>query len=459
MVGPCRFLSRVTGRSLPALRHPPSSSPLVPMSSTSRRPVFPFGPRRPSLLRRLPPALAALAASAATSYAQGAAPAASPVETPLAKPNASIEGLESLRGLRELGTGRLLVVNGAQLELVDLSTRKREERALTANGPAPRALQGLWRWVDDSLVTIDPLSGRFFIVDGSGNVVREQRVRLPSGPMRGPAGSGGPGGPGGPGGAQGGGITGIRALVSPELALGTGQPPRPQLTGAAAATQAPPRIPIPIVRIRLASATFDTAAQLMPAQAPKPPVMGSGGNYKVYANTSALQPVDTWAPLSDGTVMILRAASYRVDLIGVDGTRVSLGPVPFTPVPVTDDDRKRVMDDNRRTVEEALRNNPRRTSISTIAVEEPSSWPSTHPPFRGDLAPVVDPIDRVWVVTRCEKEAKARCYDVIDRDGQRQGRVRLPDRTLVVGFGAVSIYTLDVQKPDKPVLQRHPLPF
>lgn len=374
-------------------------------------------------------------------------------ETPLAKPNASIEGLEAIRGLRELGTGQLLVVNGAQLEVVDLATRKRTERELKTDGPAPRVLQGLWRWVDDSLVTIDPLAGRFFIVDGSGNVAREQRVRLPSGPMR------GPGGPGGAGGAQGGGISGIRALISPELALGTGQPPRSPLTGAAAATQAPPRVPMPIVRIRLASASFDTAAQLMPAQAPKPPVMGSGGNYKVYANTAALQPVDTWAPLSDGTVMILRAATYRVDLIGVDGTRVSLGPVPFSPVPVTDDDRKRVMDDNKRNVEEALRNNPRRTSISTIAVEEPSSWPSTHPPFRGDLAPVVDPIDRVWVVTRCEKDAKARCYDVIDRDGQRQGRVRLPDRTLVVGFGAVSLYTLDVQKPDKPVLQRHPLPF
>jgi len=417
------------------------------MSSTSPRTLAPIASRHLA-----PILLSALAVTGSSAFAQSTGQPTPVAETPLAKPNASIEGIDALRGLRELGNGKLLVVNGAQLEVLDLATRKREEREVTQSDPKPRVLQGLWRWVDDSLVTIDPLSGRFFIVDGSGNVAREQRVRLPSGPMRGP-------GPGGPGGAQGGGITGIRALVSPELALGTGQPPRSPLSGAAAATQAPPRFPIPIVRIRLASASFDTAAQLMPAQAPKPPVMGSGGNYKVYANTAALQPVDTWAPLSDGTVMILRAATYRVDLIGVDGTRVSLGPVPFTPVPVTDDDRKRVMDDNKRSVEEALRNNPRRTSISTIAVEEPSSWPTTHPPFRGDLAPVVDPIDRVWVVTRCEKDVKARCYDVIDRDGQRQGRVRVPDRTMVVGFGAVSLYTLDVQKPDKPVLQRHPLPF
>jgi hypothetical protein len=400
--------------------------------------------------------LSALVVTGSAAFAQGTGQSIPVAETPLAKPTASIEGIEALRGLRELGNGKLLVVNGAQVEVVDLATRKREEREVSKEGPKPRILQGLWRWVDDSLATLDPLSGRLFIVDGSGTVAREQRVRMPSGPMRGTA---GPGGPGGPGGSQGGGITGIRALISPELALGTGQPPRSPLTGAAAATQAPPRFPIPIVRIRLASASFDTAAQVMPAQAPKPPVMGSGGNYKVYANTSALQPVDTWAPLSDGTVMILRAANYRVDLIGLDGTRVSLGPVPFAPVAVTDDDRKRVMDDNKRTVEEALRNNPRRTSISTIAVEEPSTWPTTHPPFRGDLAPVVDPIDRVWVVTRCEKDVKARCYDVIDRDGQRQGRVRLPDRTMVIGFGAVSLYTLDVQKPDKPVLQRHSLPF
>jgi len=404
-----------------------------------------------------PMLLSALAVTGSAAFAQGTGQPTPVSETPVARPNASIEGLEALRGLRELGNGKLLVVNGAQLELVDLGTRKRDERELTREGPKPRVLQGLWRWVDDSLATLDPLSGRLFIIDGTGTVAREQRVRLPAGPMRGPGGGGPGGGPGG--GSQGGGITGIRALISPELALGTGQPPRSPLTGAAAATQAPPRVPMPIVRIRLATANFDTAAQLMPAQAPKPPVMGSGGNYKVYANTAALQPVDTWAPLSDGTVMILRAATYRVDLIGVDGTRVSLGPVSFTPLPITDDDRKRVMDDNKRSVEEALRNNPRRTSISTIAVEEPSSWPTTHPPFRGDLAPVVDPIDRMWVVTRCEKDARARCYDVIDRDGQRQGRVRLPDRTLVVGFGAVSLYTLDVQKPDKPVLQRHPLPF
>ncbi|MBL0938707.1 MAG: hypothetical protein IBJ03_07420 [Gemmatimonadaceae bacterium] len=363
---------------------------------------------------------------------QVAAAQSTPVpEVEAAKPNATLSGFDQVRNVRELGDGRLLLVDGARLVVADLATKKSEERSLLLDGPEVRALVGLWRWVDDSLVTLDPVAGRMLVLDKTGAMARVVPIR---GSVR----------------------SNVRAVVSPELAFGTLIQQRPPMAPNSATP--PPRMPVPVVRLRLASASFDTAVQIMPAPAPRAPLMNPGGAYTVYASPVGILPVDAWAPLSDGTIMVLRAASYRVDLVGTDGTRASVGPVPYNAVPVTDDDRKRIMDDMRRSTELALRNNPRRTSISTINIEEPKTWPATHPPFRSDATPVVDPIDRVWLSVRCEKSARDTCFDVIDRDGQRLSRVRFPGRTAIVGFGAVSIYTVDLQKPDKPVIQRHALP-
>lgn len=105
-----------------------------------------------------------------------------------------------------------------------------------------------------------------------------------------------------------------------------------------------------------------------------------------------------------------------------------------------------------------IKNEPRRTSILAVAYEEPRSWPATHPPFRGDVAPVVDGLDRVWLMTRCLTDEQSVCYDVIDRNGARVQRYRLPEKSVVVGFGKNTVYVAVEQKSDKSLLQRYTLP-
>jgi hypothetical protein len=197
--------------------------------------------------------------------------------------------------------------------------------------------------------------------------------------------------------------------------------------------------------------------QLMPAQAPRPPATNTMGTFTVYVGTAPLQSVDVWAAYRDGTVAVVRAATYRVEFFAPDGTRSSAEPVPFTPIPVSNADRKRVMDDYKRVGDAALAALPTRTSILAVTYEEPRAWPETHPPFRSDVAPLVDPQDRLWLATRCAKDESALCYDVIDRRGALVERYRLPTKTRVVGFGRDVVYTAFASKSDKDVLQRHPL--
>ena len=86
--------------------------------------------------------------------------------------------------------------------------------------------------------------------------------------------------------------------------------------------------------------------------------------------------------------------------------------------------------------------------------DEPASWPATHPPFRGDLVPLVDLRDRLWLATRCAKEEQSLCYDVIDRTGARVERYRLPPKTSIVGFGKDAAYSF---LESKGIVQRHAL--
>jgi hypothetical protein len=186
-------------------------------------------------------------------------------------------------------------------------------------------------------------------------------------------------------------------------------------------------------------------------------VIEAAGTFQAFVGTGPLQSVDVWAALSDGTVAVVRAASYRVEWFPPIGEHHFTDAVPYTPIPVTKEDKKRVVDVYKALGEAALLANPRRTAFLAVTFEEPSTWPATHPPFRGDIEPQVDPQDRIWLTTRCAKDEQSVCYDVIDRNGARVERYRLPPKTRVVGFGPGVVYTAFEQKSDKDVLQRHPL--
>lgn len=395
----------------------------------------------------------------ATFLATDIAGAQEPVERELPKPSAQLkDGLKTVRSVYELRDGRVLVLDGLAQKLVVADLTRSSVETRMSQGPDDnnfRALGGLWSWPGDSVAAHDLGKARLTILGPDGAFARA----IPVGePMRQGAGPGAPGG-----GATGGGAAAprgpriplLRYLVDSTTAFGTGFPPRVQ----SSATAAPPRVAYPVVRVSLQTLTYDTIVQLMPAQAPKAPVPGSGmSTLTVHVGTTPLQAVDAWTVLRDGTVAVVRASPYRVERIGPDGTRVRSETIPFTPVAVSGNDRKRIVDEYKKGTQTMLQNMPRRPSDQIVLYEEPSSWPTTHPPFRSDIAPLVDPRDRIWVATRCAKDEQALCYDVLTRDGARADRFRLPPRTRVVGFGTEAVYTVNDAKDDRHVLQRHPMP-
>ena len=388
-------------------------------------------------------------------------------ETDFPKASATLkESLKSVRALHELRDGRVLIIDAGAHKVVaaDFASGKVTERMNEGSGDDEyRSLTQLWSWPGDSIASFDGLKGQLVIFDPDG-----KRARV--------LGLGGGGAPGAGMGEAGGGRGGVmmdpsaagrggmgraprsidfRALVGTDMLVGAG--PSARSTQSSPPSAPPPRMPYPLLRLSLRRPRPDTIAQLMPPQAPRAPLTNSVGSFVVYVGTAPLQQVDAWAVLRDGTVAVVRSASYRIDWFAPDGTRSQTDSIPFTPVPVTSSDKKRIVEEYKPVGEAALAALPTRTSILAMTFEEPLAWPAMHPPFRGDMAPLVDARDRIWLATRCATDDQAMCYDVIGRDGVRAQRFRMPPRTIVVGFGRDVVYTAIVQKSDKSILQRHVL--
>ncbi len=366
------------------------------------------------------------------------------------KANATLkDGIKSVRSIREQRDGRVLVAGGGDqpLLLVDFASGKTELRIKTgAEEDQVRSLGPLWVWPGDSTASFDAGKARLMLFGPDGAVARTMGV--------GSALSGVPP-TGAPAGGRGSRIPSMRYLVGTETAIGVGFPARPASPPNPAL--APPRVPYPVVRYSLKTLRFDTIVQLMPAQAPRPPLSpasSNAGTLVVYIGSAPVQSVDVWAAYPDGSVAVVRAATYRIEWFSPDGSRSSTEPVPFTPISVTSGDRKRVVEEFKRTADAALQSNPMRTAILAINYDEPASWPASHPPFRSDIAPLIDTHDRLWLGTRCSKDEQGLCYDVIDRRGARVDRYKLPPRTVIVGFGKDAVYSF---VDAKDVLQRHTL--
>lgn len=142
---------------------------------------------------------------------------------------------------------------------------------------------------------------------------------------------------------------------------------------------------------------------------------------------------DGWVAFPDGAVALVRTHDYRVDWVLADGKRVAGRVIPFTPVKVTDGDKKK-----------RAPNAP-----------EPD-WPDVKPPFAytGVLAGADG---NVWIPRYASADDTRSHYDVIDRRGVVVARVDVPNRGKVVGFGAKSIYVVRLDDDDLQYLQRFPL--
>jgi hypothetical protein len=140
---------------------------------------------------------------------------------------------------------------------------------------------------------------------------------------------------------------------------------------------------------------------------------------------------DDWAVLPDGRVAVVRTREYRLDVSDA-GDRIIPGPrIPYTAIPVTDAERK--------------------------AAQEWAKLPKLKPPFDGPSTWAA-PDSRIWVQrTTAAGDSTAR-YDVLGLNGRLLAKVSLPPRTRVAGFGREAVYLVRKDADDLEHLGRLALP-
>jgi hypothetical protein len=157
---------------------------------------------------------------------------------------------------------------------------------------------------------------------------------------------------------------------------------------------------------------------------------------------------DAWTVGRDGSVVIARAAEYRVDRISPAGTRSIGPPIPYERLPVTEADKKAYKGIQRTSV----RIGGLTTAASPSNAIPEASWPAYKPPFKGDIH--IAPDGLVWIPVSKRAPDDPIVYDLIDASGRRVKRVTFPPRTALVGFGRTSVYTARTDDDDLLYLQR-----
>ncbi len=167
---------------------------------------------------------------------------------------------------------------------------------------------------------------------------------------------------------------------------------------------------------------------------------GGEGQRSVMIRQTPLAPQDAWGVAPDGRVGVARVATNHVEWWGPTG-RVKGPAVPYTPIKVTEGDKKAWAEQAMRGAISMEVNNGRRTTRP--ATRPPSTeglnWPETKPPFAaGGVA--VTPEGELWLLRSRPASDPVPSYDVFDAQGRVVKRVLLPKGTRLVGFGKGTAY-------------------
>jgi hypothetical protein len=216
----------------------------------------------------------------------------------------------------------------------------------------------------------------------------------------------------------------------------------------------------PILRMDFDKRSVDSIAFLK-ISAPKSVMITTGNMMYGRQMVHPLPVSDEWTTLPDGTLAIVRAQDYHVDLIALDGKRVSGPKLPFDWRRITKEDKQAIIDSVKKADAERVAKlpagPPSQFSIpQTNEFVEPSELPDYYPPVRqGQVRADYD--GNLWILPSTSKDAKdgGLLYDVVNREGALIERVQLPkDRTLV-GFGPGGLLYLSwVRAPGKATLER-----
>lgn len=365
-----------------------------------------------------------------------------PVQS-LAKPDAAFDDpFTQVAGVRELRDGSVIVADfrDRTLQLVDFKTGTATKLSREGSGPGEYAYpMGVYPLPGDSTAVYDMGNQRYLVLDPSGKPAGTFRMEE---------------------GGTGGGMMILRPAQGTDARGRLYYSTRGERRGGGPAV-GPPEFSDTgkVIRYDRATKRFDTLGVVL---VPKPKVEVSGGqnNQNVMVRPSPMAPEDAWSVAPDGRVGVARVARDQVEWLLTDGKTVVGPPVPYTPIRVTEADKKAWWEQTARG-RILIENNNGAVRVAPAAGASPPmdpsvQWPASKPPFPANAVKVA-PTGELWLLRSRPADDPNPLYDVFDAQARWVRSVKLPKDTRLVAFGKGVVYLVRRDADDLEYLERYRL--
>ncbi|NIM50195.1 MAG: hypothetical protein GTN62_07630 [Gemmatimonadales bacterium] len=345
----------------------------------------------------------------------------------------------SVRGVRELPDGRVLVADGMGQALVvlDLATGKADTIGRPGQGPEEyRQPDGLFPLPGDSTLLVDLGNGRLTVLGPDLSFGETSPIAQ---------------------GQLGPGAMSIRlpAAVDSQGRIYYQQMGRMRPGGGLADSAS-------VMRWDRYTGTVDTVAQV---KLPEVTTSQSGGRNErmVQMMPVPMSAQDGWAAGWDGWVAVARAGDYHVEWVRPDGRVIRGSANPYKPVRIGRAEKEAWVDGLQSSgLRVGVQNESGRISTTfrrggggSRPDIDAYQWPEVMPAFR-PRGIHATPAGDMWVERYVPADAPP-TFDVFDRDARLVRRVVLPEGRQVVGFGDGVVYLVRVDEFDLQWLERYRL--
>ncbi|MEZ4413937.1 MAG: hypothetical protein R2910_13190 [Gemmatimonadales bacterium] len=361
----------------------------------------------------------------------------------LTKPDATFdEPFTQVAGLRELKNGDVIVADMRDRTLQKIDLKKGTATAISREGSGPTEYlfpTGVYPFPGDSTAVYDMGNQRYLLLDPTGKPISTFRMDE---------------------GNSGGGMMILRAASGADDRGRLYYSTRGERRGGGL-DGGPPEFSDSgrVVRYDRATKKFDTLGVVM---VPKPNVQASGSsnNRSISIRPAPMAPEDAWGVAPDGRIGVARIATDEVQWWLPDGKRVTGPPVRYSPVKVTDADKKAWQEQAARGGIMVNNENGKMTvspAPSTPRPIDPSiEWPATKPAFPANAVRVA-PNGELWELRSTPATDPLPLYYVFDGTGKLVKEVRLPAESRIVAFGKNVVYLVRRDADDLEYLERYRL--
>jgi hypothetical protein len=359
--------------------------------------------------------------------------AASVPRVELSSPVAVVDAdFSQLRGVRELGDGRLLVSDRLEQKVLVLTPRDGKSTVIGRIGEGPveyRLPTAIYATPGDSSILIDDGNGRVGVIGPDLKIRRTFNLMIPN-------------------------------VGTPLLARGRDAQGR-WLIGIPAWIHArgPAKDSVVIVRFDPRSNGVDTLSVLKGSTPPPHPEYSPEPRIPMVI----FSPQDVWGASSDGAIAIVRSGDYHVEWIMPDGTRIKGPRVPFDVVTVSESEKTAYA---RRFTERSnvggkgggmqASSADMMTPEAIARLVKATTWAEKKGAFT-DAAPIMAADGTVWV-ERSGPVGSAPLFDVFNRKGERTRSVQLAKGRRLAAVGKATVYAISVDSDGLEHLELYGLP-